>query len=234
MNSLKRPWINLILAPLWFLLFIIIFSVYFSVNGVSEIEIPNKITENTPTLILIIQLCLLFTLLITSKKDGFNIFKNGWFADKNELIKDIFGGIGTGIVLAVAYIFLFSPMQKYLQINIGDYVPAGETMTALGKQTIIFFIANVIFAPFVEESLYRNYALSSFLGKYSKTKSVVFSIIMFGLLHWLGGFWYMLMTGIIVGLPFALITINRKNIIWVFVAHFTLNLIEYFYIVNLH
>jgi membrane protease YdiL (CAAX protease family) len=140
------------------------------------------------------------------------------------------GGVLTGAIIAILYIYLFSPLQTYLQINIGDYVPAGETMTSLGKQTIPFFIANVLLAPFVEESLYRNYSLTRFLENYSQIKSIIMTVIMFGLLHWVGGLWYMLMTGIIVGLPFALIAVKRKNILWVFIAHLTLNFIEFIYI----
>jgi len=230
MNSLKRPWINVILAPIWFLIIIVAISIYFGATGVSEKEIPLRISENTPTLILIVQVLILSTLLITNRKEGFNIFKNGWATDKTKLPTDILGGVITGVVLAALYIYLLSPLQLYLQLNIGDYVPAGETMNVLGKQTIIFFIANVLFAPFVEESLYRNYSFSRFLEKYSQTKSIIISVIMFGLLHWLGGFWYILMTGIVVGLPFAIIVTKRKNIIWVFVAHLTLNLLEFIYI----
>jgi membrane protease YdiL (CAAX protease family) len=230
MNSLKRPWTNLILAPIWFLINIVAASIYFGGMGVNETDIPIKITENTPTLILITQVFLLATLLITTRKDGFNIFKNGWPTDKTKLPKDVFGGVITGAILATSYIYIFSPLQTYLQLNIGDYVPAGETMSTLGKQTIPFFIANVLFAPFVEESLYRNYTLTRFLEKYSQTKSIIISVIMFGLLHWVGGLWYMLMTGLLVGLPFAIIAVKRKNILWVFIAHLTLNLIEFIYI----
>jgi membrane protease YdiL (CAAX protease family) len=103
-------------------------------------------------------------------------------------------------------------------------------MTFLGKQSVLFFIANVIFAPFVEESLYRNYTLTRFSEKYSSTKSIIFTVTMFGLLHWVGGLWYIIMTGLLVGVPFAIIATKRKNIIWVFVAHFTLNLFEFIYI----
>jgi membrane protease YdiL (CAAX protease family) len=105
-------------------------------------------------------------------------------------------------------------------------------MTVLRKQTIPFFIANVLLAPFVEESLYRNYSLTRLSEKYNNTKSIIITLIMFGLLHWVGGFWYILMTGLLVGLPFAIIAKNRKNIVWVFVAHLTLNLLEYIYITS--
>jgi len=232
MNSLKRPWANLILAPIWFLIIIVALSIYFRLIGVSETDVPIKISENTPTLILIVQVFLLVTLLFTTRKDGFNILKSGWTTDTTKLPFDIFGGIITGAILAILYFYLFSPLQTYLQISLGDYVPAGETMTVLGKQTIPFFIANVLFAPFVEESLYRNYTLTRFLEKYSSTKSIIVTVTMFGLLHWVGGLWYMLMTGLLVGLPFAIIATKRKNIVWVFVAHLTLNLFEFIYIVT--
>ncbi|MBK9643387.1 MAG: CPBP family intramembrane metalloprotease [Saprospiraceae bacterium] len=100
----------------------------------------------------------------------------------------------------------------------------------MANRQLYFFIANVLFAPFVEESLYRNYTLSKFLEKYSQTKSIIITVIMFGLLHWVGGIWYMLMTGLIVGLPFAIIATKKKNIVWVFVAHLTLNILEFIYI----
>jgi hypothetical protein len=232
MNSLKRPWANLVLAPIWFLIIIVALSIYFRLIGVSETDVPIKISENTPTLILIVQVFLLVTLLFTTRKDGFNILKSGWTTDTTKLPFDIFGGIITGAILAILYFYLFSPLQTYLQISLGDYVPAGETMTVLGKQTIPFFIANVLFAPFVEESLYRNYTLTRFLEKYSSTKSIIVTVTMFGLLHWVGGLWYMLMTGLLVGLPFAIIATKRKNIVWVFVAHLTLNLFEFIYIVT--
>jgi len=217
-------------SPIWFLIIIVSGSIYFGVKGVSENDIPIKISENTPTVILVVQVLLLFTLLFTTRKDSFNILKSGWTTDSTKLPIDIFGGIITGAILAILYFYIFSPLQTYLQINIGDYVPAGETMTVLGKQSILFFIANVLFAPFVEESLYRNYTLTRFLEKYGSTKSIIFTVTMFGLLHWVGGLWYILMTGFLVGLPFAIIAIIRKNIVWVFVAHLTLNLLDFIYI----
>jgi len=230
MDSLKKPWINLILAPIWFLLIIVLASIYFGVKGISETDIPSKISENTATIILIVQVLLLFTLVFTTPKDSFNIFKNGWQTDNTKLPIDIFGGIISGAILAILYFYIFSPWQTYLQINIGDYVPAGETMTVLSKQPILFFMANVLFAPFVEETLYRNYTLTKFLERYSSTKSIIVTTILFGLLHWVGGLWYILMTGFFVGLPFAIIATKRKNVIWVFVAHLTLNLLEFIYI----
>lgn len=233
MNSLKRPWTNLILAPIWFLIILVLASIYFVAKGVSEPDIPIRISENTPAVILIVQVLLLVTLLFTTRKDRFNIFKSGWATNNTKLPSDIFWGVITGAILATSYFYLFSPLQTYLQTNIGDYVPPGETMTVLGKQSILFFIANVLLAPFVEESLYRNYALTRFLEKYSSAKSIVVTATLFGLLHWVGGLWYILMTGLLVGVPFAIIAAKRQNIVWVFVAHLTLNLLEFIYITTI-
>ena len=232
MNITKRAWTNLMLAPLWFLILIITATIYFNAIGVEEKDIPDKITANTPLLILMVQVLIFVTLLFYTRKDHFNIFKTGWAIDKTKLPMDIIGGIITGTTIALLYFYVLSPFQYYLQLSLGDYVPPGETMHALGQQTVLFFIANVLFAPFVEESLYRNYALSKFLEKYSPNKSIILTAILFGLLHWVGGIWYILMTGIIVGLPFAYIAIKRGNIVWVFIAHFTLNLLEFIYITS--
>lgn len=231
MQTLKRSWINLILAPIWFLIVIIGVSIYFGGQGINEADIPTKITENIPTLILIVQVLLLLILYLTSKQENFNIFKNAWsVSDKSQLNKNILYGIITGIILSILYLVVLAPLQIFLQINVGDFIPAGETMSKLGTQTIPFFIANVIFAPFVEESLYRNYTLTRFLEKYTFQKAIILNSLFFGLLHWTGGFWYILMTGLFIGIPFAVITAKTKNIIWVFAAHFTLNLIEFIYI----
>jgi len=232
MHTIKKTWTNLILAPLWFLILILAISIYFGGVGVNEKDIPNKITDNTPLIILMVQVLLLSALLLSARKDHFNIFKAGWTIDKKQIPIDVLGGILTGAVIAVLYFYILSPLQYYLQLNIGDYVPAGETMHALGQQTILFFIANVLFAPFVEESLYRNYALTKFLEQYSPAKSIAITTIMFGLLHWVGGLWYIVMTGLFVGLPFAITAQKRKNIVWVFAAHLTLNLLEFIYITN--
>lgn len=230
-KPVKLAWINQLLAPIWFLFVIVLFSVYFGAKGVAETEIPLKLSQNIPTLILIVQLIILATLYFTAKKENFHLLKEGWKTEnKRLLVTDTVYGIATGLVLALAYIYALSPLQNYLQTQVGDYVPAGETLKSLGSQNMRFFVANVVLAPFVEESLYRNYGLTRFVNAYGVKRSVILSSVLFGLLHWTGGVWYILLTCIFIGVPFALIAIKRQNILWVFAAHLTLNLAEYLYI----
>jgi membrane protease YdiL (CAAX protease family) len=233
MTTLRTVWRNLILAPIWFLIIIFVLIACYAIIGLDESAIPERMNSNIPIILLMAQLTILVYLLVSTRKYGFNIFKNGWQTNKSKIPIDTIGGIVTGLVIAITYIYFLAPMQHFLQLHVGDYVPAGETMTSLGKHTMAFFIANVILAPFVEESLYRNFALTVFLKKYSKIKTVVITSAMFGLMHWLGGFWYILLTGLFVGVPLAVVAIKRGNLIWAFTAHLVLNIIEFIHISNL-
>lgn len=227
---MKKVWINLILAPLWFLLAIVGLSVYYSLQGFTEVETTLKVSSEIASIILIVQVLLLVSLIVSTKKKLFSFFaiqKKTESSLKITLLK----GIALGSVIAVAYIWVLSPIQYQLQVHLGDIIPPGKVMDSLGSQIIPFFIANIILAPFVEETLYRGYSLSIFRQYYSTKKSILLSAMMFGLLHWTGGIWYVLMTGLAVGLPFAMIASKEKNIQLVFVAHLTLNLIEFLYIV---
>lgn len=234
MSSIKYAWLNLVLAPVWFLLVIIIFSVYFSINGITETEIPLKISDNIPTLILFVQTLMLTTLYLSTKKDNFDIFKDGWnIPQKSTIYRELLYGLLIGSFISLLYLYALSPLQIFLQKNLGDYIPAGETIKGLGTQTSIFFIANVIFAPFVEENLYRNYTLDILLKNYNTKKAILLNSLLFGLLHWVGGFWYILMTGVFIGIPFSFIKNKRNSVVLVFMAHLTLNFIEFIYISKL-
>ncbi|MBW3466886.1 CPBP family intramembrane glutamic endopeptidase [Arthrospiribacter ruber] len=233
MTSLRTVWRNLILASIWFLLILFVLIAYYLITGLDQSVITEHMNSNIPFILLFAQIMMLVYLLASTRKYGFNIFKNGWKTYKSKIPIDVIGGILTGSVIAITYIYFLSPMQHILQMHIGDYVPAGEAMTSLGKHTMVFFIANVILAPFVEESLYRNFAMTIFLKKYSKLKTVVITSAMFGLMHWLGGFWYIMLTGLFVGVPLAIIVLKRGNLIWAFTTHLVLNSIEFIHISSL-
>jgi len=72
---------------------------------------------------------------------------------------DVALGIGVGSVLGVLYIVVVSPLLTYTQRTMGDYVPPGELLPTVSSAIRVFFVANVLLAPFVEESLYRGYAI---------------------------------------------------------------------------
>jgi membrane protease YdiL (CAAX protease family) len=127
---------------------------------------------------------------------------------------------------AILWIQVIEPLLSTLQSTAGDYVPAGSLFPALGAAIVPFAIADVLLAPFVEENIYRGYGMMKLLPRFGAMGAVILSSLFFGLLHWSGGFWYILTTGIIVGIPLAILRLQRGNILLAFGAHLALNLVE--------
>lgn len=228
-----RVWWTLLAAPILFFLAIVGASIYFGfvTQGQNVEAIPEMVVASTPYQLVVVQIWLLLILMKSMKRDSLSWKDIGWkLADGQQLWREALIGAVPGIVLALLYLYILSPMLTSLQ-NIWDYVPAGELFTTLGSAIIPFAIADVLLAPFIEESIYRGYGLTRLLGKFSQRSAIVLSCFFFGLLHWTGGFWYILLTGIIAGALFAWLRIGRKNIIAPFTAHLALNIIETIFIV---
>ncbi len=88
----------------------------------------------------------------------------------------------------------------------------------MGAAILPFFIANVVLASFVEENIYRGYAPRRGFGRFSKPVAILLSYTFF-LLHWAGGFWYVLLTGLVAGGTFAGLYTARKNMIAPFAVY---------------
>ncbi|MDE2385213.1 MAG: CPBP family intramembrane metalloprotease [Alphaproteobacteria bacterium] len=144
-----------------------------------------------------------------------------------SLAHDAAIGAAAGLALAAAYILLFHKVHVWLQANWGDYVPPGSTTDALGGAAVIFFVANVLLAPWVEESLYRGILFERLCHRWATGGAALVSCIAFGALHWAGGFWYMVLTGAVAGGAFMALRLWRGNLLAPFSAHLALNLVEF-------
>lgn len=233
-QKFTRVWWTLLAAPILFLLAIVVASVYFGfiTQGQNVEAIPEMVVASTPYQLVVVQIWLLLILMKSLKRDGLTWKDIGWKAsDGQQLWRELLIGAVPGIILAYLYIYVLSPMLTSLQ-QIWDYVPAGELLTSLGASIVPFAIANVLFAPFVEESIYRGYALTRFFGRFSKPFAIALSCLFFGILHWTGGFWYILLTGIVAGGLFAWLYVSRKNVIAPFAAHLAVNIVETIFIIT--
>lgn len=232
MNTNKHLWSLLILPPIFFLLVTVAFSIFYGISGITDPdEISSRITGNIPFLLLVVQVLMLVLLVLVLHKEKQNIFDFGWIKGRDSSIShEISLGSIIGVSLGLAYIFGLSPLHVYLQSTFGDYVPAGQVLSGLGGSIIIFFFANVLLAPFVEERLYRGYSLTQLKYRFGAGRAIAISSLFFGFLHWMGGFWYMILTGGVLGLLFGVLAIKRGNIVLVFVAHLTLNIVEFLYV----
>lgn len=228
-----RVWWTLLAAPILFFLAIVAVSIYFgfATQGQNVEAIPEMVAASTPYQLVVVQIWLLLILMKSMKRDGLTWKDIGWkTTEGQQLWREILIGLIPGVALALLYVFILSPMLTSLQ-QIWDYVPAGELLTSLGASLVPFAIADVLLAPFVEESIYRGYGFTRLLGKFSQPVAVILSCFFFGILHWTGGFWYILLTGIVAGGLFIWLRISRKNVIAPFAAHLALNIVETIFIV---
>jgi membrane protease YdiL (CAAX protease family) len=230
--ALKNVWIALGLPPISFLLAIIVASIYFGAQGQTDpAQISQSVANSMSVILVAIQICLLGIFLWAKHADELNWSDLGWQAAAGQKNwREFLVGALPGGLLGLLYVFALSPSLTALQRSVGDYVPAGEVLPSVGSGLIAFFIADVLLAPWVEESLYRGYALTRLLGRFSQPVAIAISCVFFGLLHWAGGFWYILLTGAVAGGLFAALFVQRNNLIAPFAAHLALNLVEFLFV----
>jgi uncharacterized protein len=227
-----RVWPVLLAGPLLFLLGILLASIYYSVATQGDANaIPGLVAASTPYQLVVIQILLFFILRWAMKRDGLAWGDIGWKTTQGQHIwRETLVGAVPGVALGLLYVFLLSPWLTRIQGSLGDYVPAGELLPVLGAAVLPFFIANVLLAPFVEENIYRGYALTRWSGRFSQPVAILLSCFFFGTLHWAGGFWYILLTGLVAGGLFAGLYTARRNMIAPFAAHLALNLVEFLFV----
>ena len=59
-----------------------------------------------------------------------------------------------GMLVGVAYVRWLAPFHELLQRSFGDYVPPGSVRPTISNSLGVFFVANLVLAPFVEETIY--------------------------------------------------------------------------------
>jgi len=228
MQSLSPLFIVLAVGPLLFLLLGVVFSVYFAVAGITSPDVvADRVTHSIPRILLAVQVLLLVALWLVKRWQGLTWHDLGWSHAGARVGPEIVRGLVPGLVLGVVYVFALSPLLTTLQTTFGDYVPPGDILPTLRSDLVPFFCANVAFAPFVEETLYRGYALPLLRRRFGVVGALAISCLCFGLLHWMGGIWYILLTGFVAGGMLAALFLWRGNVIAPFSAHLGLNLVEF-------
>ncbi|MFN7985092.1 MAG: CPBP family intramembrane glutamic endopeptidase [Vicinamibacterales bacterium] len=145
----------------------------------------------------------------------------------------ITGGVA-GMLVGVAYVRWLAPFHELLQRSFGDYVPPGSVLPTISNSLGVFFVANLVLAPFVEETIYRGIALPLLKERYGARVAIPIVCVFFGLLHWAGGIWYIALTGLVAGALFATLFIWGGGIYAPFAAHLALNIVEFVYASRLH
>lgn len=219
-----KAWLMLTAGPALFLLGIVMISIVLGARGVPAAQIPGRVTAFAPHILLGVLLLLAALLALLFAAEA----RVAWVLPPlARSLTDVSIGVIAGALLAVAYFWWLAPMLEALQRSVGDYVPPGSVLPAVSGKLGLFLVANLVLAPWVEETLYRGIALPLLAAHVGVFWAVVLTCLFFGLLHWAGGFWYMLLTGVVAGGLFAGLLLWRRNILAPFAAHLMLNLIEF-------
>ncbi|MEQ1901997.1 MAG: CPBP family intramembrane glutamic endopeptidase [Devosia sp.] len=214
----------LAIPPILFLIATVAFAFYFGSQGAAPEQIAVLTQTAAPWILVVTQILLLGLVVILSRGSR----DLGWKLprDKTAWIEALVGA-AWGIGLGFAYVLVLAPALTWLQANLGDYVPAGSVLPTVGASLVPFFIGDVLLAPFVEEWIYRGWATSRLLLRYGALPTALIVCVAFGLLHWAGGIWYMLLVGGVAGGLFITLRLARRNLIAPFAAHLGLNAVEY-------
>lgn len=219
-RSEMRLWAVLLAGPGLFLAGIVGVSVWVGASGVPPERIGAEVAAYAPQLLVGVLLGLAVIALRLPLAALWAVPAPG------RALADAGIGAGIGAVLALAYLTVLAPLLTVLQAW-GDYVPPGEVLATISASIPLFFVANVMLAPVVEETIYRGLGLRELTRRHGRGIAVVLSCAAFGLLHWTGGLWYMVLTGVVAGGSFAALAVWRGGLVAPFAAHLTLNLIEF-------
>jgi membrane protease YdiL (CAAX protease family) len=212
-------------GPVLFLMVFASLSVAFAAAGTPAGQISNRVTAFVPHAVLFVLLCLGAGLWSMQSS-----VRLAWrFPARSKALLDAHIGALCGFGLAVTYLWLLAPVLESLQRSVGDFVPPGSILPVLSSSIGVFFVANVLVAPLIEETLYRGVALPLLGARFGNTVAVGVSCLAFGLLHWTGGVWYILLTGGVAGGCFASLYRWRGSIVAPFAAHLALNSVEFWY-----
>lgn len=135
-------------------------------------------------------------------------------------------GIAVGAAIASVYFGGLERAIRWAQTRLGDFVPPGST-AVLGTGGLAFFGANVVLAPLVEELWYRGVLFDALSVPLSPTVAALAGCSAFGLFHWPGGAWYVLVTGVLVGGSCWVLRSWSGDLVGPYAAHLTLNVIEF-------
>jgi uncharacterized protein len=174
-----KAWLLLTAGPVLFLLGIVGVSIFFSARGMQEAQIPERVSALVPHLLLGVLVCLAALMTRFAPE-----VKVAWLLpDIGNVFSDIAVGLLAGALLAISYIYWLAPLLEALQRSFGDFVPPGSVLPAVSNSIGLFFIANVLLAPLVEETLYRGIAIPLLTAHLGLLWAVVLSCVFFGLLH---------------------------------------------------
>lgn len=221
-RSPRAVWTMLALPPVTLAIFIITYAV---LAGVSPGEPGSEATLRSALgpIIIVNHLALFALLLILLRRHEEKLTDIGWSlkAVESTLLREI----AVGLIGALG-LYLF----KELAVDSVRALAAGNTptFTSLFRFSLDSFDFGLALAAttmvFVEESIYRGYAIPYLERRWGTLAAIVVTSLAFGLLHWGNGL-FAIVNATVYGVLLAGIFVWRRNLVAGTTAHALYNLL---------
>ncbi len=152
-------------------------------------------------------------------KSYFKDYKEKLILNKKEIIKIVLVNMvfSTGISLSILLIVYFINADTFNYLLNEDITSGNSTLIS----NIYYFICVVIFAPFVEELIFRDILLNRLNKKFGIKKAILYSSIVFGILH----IELAIIGAVIFGIIACILYLKYENILIPMTVHFINNFI---------
>lgn len=219
-KEIRSVWIMLLLPPLT--LAVIIFG-YIGLAQIdpSDPAADEMVRQALPYLLAVNHLSLFGLLLYILRRRSETLSDIGWHVRSSSFPVELITGV---IVALLAYLF------KEFGIDSLRAVLQGNTPTFT---SLFRFDLSEIYIPmavaasglvFIEESIYRGFAIPRLRSRFVLFAAVGISTFFFSLLHW-GNGPFAILSSFLLGLLFATVYLWRGNVVAVTIAHAGYNLL---------
>ncbi|GAA0483059.1 hypothetical protein IRB23M11_09570 [Alkalibacterium sp. m-11] len=125
-------------------------------------------------------------------------------------------------VVASLFVYFFVSVLTFIPTLFDRIVPYVLELTGSEDLPVFYlFIVAVIFAPVVEEIVFRGYLLNKWVDKYGVNKGIIFSSVVFMAIHLQSLFIPQLLVGLVCGVTY----VKYNNLIYPIIAHALYNLL---------
>ena len=224
MNSIKirMRWLwTMLLAPPLFLGVLIILYLIIKQLDPSNPETETLLRLALPYILVVSHLSLFAILLFILNRSGIRLRDIGWNLDQTSILNEIV----IALVAAIGfYLFKEFAIDSVLAVINGNKPTFTSLFNFRWEDIYLPMALAATGLVFVEESIYRGFAIPSLMQKYGTVTSVVISSVMFGFLHWGNGLFAIASTAVL-GAGFACLFLWRENLVAVTLAHAGYNIL---------
>ena len=132
-------------------------------------------------------------------------------------------GVIAGAVLFLLHQYFSGPVVRWLLEGSPNFRVASDS-SPLGSNAIIAITIGIVLGGFVEEQLYRGYALVRLTERIPLSIAIWPMLFSFGLLHF-GLGWTGVLVATTTGLTLTLLFVWRKSLVSVVLAHALINVL---------